>query len=515
MKNARVLVLEDDPLWQDTLRDVLEGQVAWLKAAATLAEALEALDHCYFNLAIVDISLKAGDPKDSQGMAFLQGLYARGLQDAVRCIVLTAYADVARVREAFHDYKVVDVMEKVPFTAQALTAKVDEALTANHLKHEVEIEIAQRRSLTDLFAGLQWAEREPAQELHAEAQDLLLRLLSGATHLFIDPLQTGQSGAMVARVEPSYGARAGTPVVLKCGKREKIQRESVNYEEFVERYVGGHCTTRLRHVTGRVMGAIAYQLIGTEVDEAVSFAVYYRQRATPDITHALDHLFEETCARCYENLEPPRRNRDLVALYEQGLHLQWDEVWQGATAAGVDLAADLVTIPSLPGAFTNPQRWLATRNYTLHQRCWLAPTHGDLNEHNLLVTAGGQCWLIDFYRTGQGHVLRDLVELETALKFSLSAASLAEHMQIENLLLSQERLDAPPLLPRGHPHAKLLSVIAHLRGQAARLVGADRDMAEYNTALLLTTLNLLRLPALRHSHDRVLLSAALLCDRLA
>lgn len=515
MKNARILILEDDPLWQDTLLDVFAEKVAWVKGVTTLAEALEALDRWYFNIAIVDISLEVGDPKDSQGMAFMRALRDRGLHEAVRCVVLTAYGDVERTREAFHDHRVIDFIEKVSFTAEALTEKITEALAANSLRHDLQVDVAQRHSLDEFLADLQWARREPADQLRAELDDLLVRSFPEADHLFIAPMSTGQSGALVWRVEPTYGLRSGVPVVLKCGKKGKIEHESANYTEYVERYVGAYCTTRVRCVLGRTMGAIIYQLIGTDLNKVESFAQYYRQHTAPEVNNVLDHLFLDTCGRCYENLEPPRRSRDFVELYEKGLHIQWDEVWQGMAALGVDPDLDPMTIPDMPGSFTNPRCWLAARNHALYERCWLAATHGDLNEHNILVTADGHCWLIDFYRTGLGHVLRDIVELETALKFSLTTASLAEQALIEALLLQQQRIDAPIAPPPDHPHAKLLSVIAHLRSQAARLVGADRDMREYNTALLLTTLNLLRLPALRSSHARALLSAALLCQALS
>jgi hypothetical protein len=39
-------------------------------------------------------------------------------------------------------------------------------------------------------------------------------------------------------------------------------------------------------------------------------------------------------------------------------------------------------------------------------------THGDLNGGNIFVDKGGRPWLIDFFKSGWGPVLRDLAELE-------------------------------------------------------------------------------------------------------
>jgi hypothetical protein len=133
------------------------------------------------------------------------------------------------------------------------------------------------------------------------------------------------------------------------------------------------------------------------------------------------------------------------------------------------------------------------------------------------VTEEGHCWLIDFYRTGWGHILRDVVELETVIKFSLTQIDrLDEHLQFEQLLLNQKRIDQSMMLPDQHPQIKALHTIAYLRSHiAAPLTGMrNTDMVEYNASLLLATLNLLRLDFLRAQHTKILLSASLLCQWL-
>ena len=174
----------------------------------------------------------------------------------------------------------------------------------------------------------------------------------------------------------------------------------------------------------------------------------------------------------------------------------------------------------MAGELPNPRRWLEEVNYVVSLPVWLALTHGDLNEHNVRVTEDGRCWLIDFYRTGLGHILRDVVEMETAIKFSLtSLATNGQRAEFEQLLLAQTSLDKAVAFDAGAPYAKAAAVIFYLRLLAAEILGLNRDGAEYNVALLLQTLNLLRLNFLHHPHEersrcQVLLSAALICRRL-
>jgi DNA-binding response OmpR family regulator len=510
---ARVLVLDDDEGWLKTVREVLTRHNHWVVGVTSVADALSLLEKSYFNVGVVDLRLDAGDESDNQGMAFMRALRERGLEEMLPCIVLTAYGNSARVRQAFRDFQVVDFLEKVPFQPAELLEAVTKSLKRNSLDGSTGIEIAGGGQLPDLWQRLTWADREDPHELATELSDLLRRLFPDADHLFIKELAAGQSGAGVVEVHPYYAANSGTPAVVKFGKRDKIVSEVENYRAGVERFVSSLSSTRLRSATGRVLGAVSYHLVGAELKEVVSFADFYFQHEVRDILPVLDNLFNRTCARWYDNREQPRRDRNLYELYTQDLHIEWDEIWRSVAGLGVDLSSNHLTLPGLPGRFANPQRWLDEHRQTLYLPVWRAYTHGDLNEHNILVAGDGRCWLIDFYRTGIGHILRDVIELETAVKFSLApTASLVEHRQMEEHLLRQVRLDQP-VMPRPRaPQRKTLAVVGHLRSLAAAYNGASKDINEYLIGLLFTTLNLLRLPTTSEVRLHALMSASLLCD---
>jgi len=521
MRNARILLLEDDPLWVETVRDVLDAQIGCLRAAASLAEAEVLLDTCFFNIAIIDISLVFGDPQDSQGMRFLKMIAHKGLASVVSPIVLSAYGSMSHQRHAFRDFDVVDFLEKSPFRPEELCAAVTAALQKTGRLAELVVGLESNRPLSTLWAAMEWVKREDGAEVYYELLDLLRRLFPEATELFVRPMSAGQSGAGVVRVEPLYAAKSGRPLIVKFGKRRKIAVERQNYDVHIEHFVNNQTSTRLGHVEGRIMGAISYSIINSDLHEIKPWAQYYSTASLADIQQALDHLFLYTCRRWYENREQPRRTRDLVDLYKTALHVyDWQEIWDGMAQACANIDADSLSFPGVPGIFSNPKRWLEARQYHFYHAAWLATTHGDFNEHNIFVSQTHHTWLIDFYRTGTGHILRDVVELECTIKFNLTQTnSLVEHHALEELLLAQVRLDVPVAIPDAFPCAKAVAVINHLRKLSRDFTSPTSDMSEYYGALLLHTLNMLRLEFLHRSdpwsRSKVLLSACMLATKLA
>lgn len=518
MNNAHVLLLEDDPLWVDSVSEVITPHVQTFHAATSVAEAVILLDSHYFTVAIVDISLVSGDPKDSQGMEFLHMLAERKLDNVVSIIVLSAYGDIGRLRKAFRYFHIYDFLPKSDFNAVDLIDAIRGALAAQKRLETLTIELQSRRTLPSLWERFDWPQRETAAELASEMIDLLRRLFPDATDLFLQPMTAGQSGAVVVKAEPIYGAKRGSPLIVKVGKREKIEIERNNYDDHIDRFISNQASTRLRYVPGRVMGAIAYSLVGPDLGEVRSLAEYFPKASVTDLQRVFDNLFQYTCRRWYENREQPRRTRDLVALYENGLHIHdWGDIWRSIAQVMPDLAAPRLSFPGIEGDFCNPKIWLESQNYQIYLPAWLATTHGDLNEYNVLVTDDNRAWLIDFYRTGTGHILRDAIELECAIKFSLAGiVDLAAQQMLEELLLSQAKPAQPLQTPNGFPLAKALEAITYLRNLASDFT--EQDMREYLSALLLHTLYLLSLDFLHarddHSRVRVMLSAAMIASKL-
>jgi thiamine kinase-like enzyme len=156
---------------------------------------------------------------------------------------------------------------------------------------------------------------------------------------------------------------------------------------------------------------------------------------------------------------------------------------------------------------------------------YISTTHGDFNQHNLLVDTTGHTWLIDFQATGRGHILRDVAQLDSEIRFILLApeeATLEERLQMEEALCSIERFSQVEQLVNNFPTenralAKTYATIVHLRTLAHKLVAQNPsdDISEYYIALFYNAVNTLRfysLPSRQREH--ALLCASILADHL-
>src|SRR5205085_11721146 len=119
--------------------------------------------------------------------------------------------------------------------------------------------------------------------------------------------------------------------------------------------------------------------------------------------------------------------------------------------------------------FTNPLLAM-TAGQSLVRSTYICTTHGDFNRHNLLVDKIGHIWLINFQATGQGHILRDVAQLDSEIRFFLLAseeATLEERLQMEEVLCSIEHFSQikqlPPNLPvENKALGKTYATVVHL-----------------------------------------------------
>lgn len=156
---------------------------------------------------------------------------------------------------------------------------------------------------------------------------------------------------------------------------------------------------------------------------------------------------------------------------------------------------------------------------------YLCTTHGDFNQHNILIDSTKHTWLIDFQSTGRGHILRDVAQLDSEIRFFLLKspdATMEERLMMEETLCSIGRFQqleqlSTALKTSNHLLAKAYTTILHLRTLARKLItqNTNDDMSEYYIALLYNALNTTRfysLPARQREH--ALLCGSLLVDKL-
>jgi len=529
----RVLLVEDEPQVYGTLLRRLANDGFSVTLARTYDEACQVLETEDIHLAVIDVVLDAANPTNTDGIRVLEHIHSLGLRDILPCIVLTAYGTLPLALKSM-DLGVARFIPKQPgrYIAdlrQTIQEKFDSAVKIGfHIEYVGESRQSIEQHIADIHepdAG--WKD---AQQLIPQVYDVLGKLFHGAKQLWIRRVVKGLSGSIVLEVHPTWQTGLGQSLIVKIGRRDKTLIEQQNYHRHVEHFLPRNHATQINAHYTRHLGALLYTLADTEAADTIEFQDFYHNRSAFEVVAALQGLFRTTCRLWYQGRTAPTR-QSLRDLYLDAFYLRHQpgrlhkEI--AALRPNLDAHAALVTFEALPGAaLPNPLRWLEAGNASVLAVC-KSITHGDLNTRNILMNEDGQCWLIDFYRTYESHILRDFVVLETDIKFRLMETLAPElFLKFEQALVElthpRDGISLDNDLPENAQKAAV--VIVGLRAEAWRLLDATKSarhiQQEYLTSLLMATLNVLRLrhfredPLLQPRRELALLSAALMCQQL-
>jgi CheY-like chemotaxis protein len=534
---GRILVVDDHEFWRELLRETLTEGGFFVDCAASKAAALGMLTNNFYHLLIVDIRLDDVDEDNREGFELLAALDEDGLAAGVKIVVLSAYGTMDLMREAFTRFRVVDFAQKDAFIYDDFLEQVN-YLFQSEINVNLSLDISWNNGAEPerLVANLLIEDRriKPGTQEHtlviAELDDLLCRLFYSANKLMVNPLGLGQSGAAVLRAQPFYlDDGPARSVVVKFGDRKSIEGEYRNFDDYVGRYIGAGRSTAissqgLRSTTR--LGGIVYSFLGTDADKLESFESFYEHSAVKEINPVISRLFQQTCFRWYDNrgnIGPLNLTEDYKKLLgftaeklEDGLARLVKSV-QGSKKLKFSL------LNNKDRSFTNPILELRDRKFIMP--AYVTTMHGDFNETNILVDDNGYSWLIDFGRTGKGHIMRDVAELDSVVRLKLlkdHEATLDERLQLEEILCGIRHFKELDSLESSFTTdndavAKAFAVVLHLRRTAGTFASRESndDMSEYYAALLYNAVNILRfnlVPPIQRLHG--LLSASLLTDRL-
>lgn len=369
------------------------------------------------------------------------------------------------------------------------------------------------------------------ERIRFQMRDLMTRLFLYADEIRIRKMPAGLSGSAVIQVRPMQNGTPAQWVVVKIGRRDKIEQEQARYEKYVQDFLPAHRVAVLRSAFTPHLGAIAFTLANLPWDQAGNFGDFYRSESSAHIIAAAQHLFRETCELWYRGRRPAGEI-NLAKVYVKAFELEAQPERLANEMAslrpGFERLQPQIEFPALAKSLPNPLRFTDDGDaVTLPVVCCI--THGDLHAGNILVNKKGECWLIDFYRTHESHVLRDFVKLEVDIKFNLMPARDAKTFaEFETRLLNWDKLRRRASSFNDAELDKAFAVIHTLRDEAQSLLDIGRAnrprqleiQYEYLLALLMTTLNVLRLrhyketPRLQPYRELALLSASLICERL-
>jgi protein-tyrosine phosphatase/nicotinamidase-related amidase len=298
-------------------------------------------------------------------------------------------------------------------------------------------------------------------------------------------LDGGFSGNLVLMAEStSLEGHPQAAHVVKAGPVDAIAGERTAFER-IEAVLGNNAPRIVDFADHGARGALKYRYASMGGGASTTFQARYRAGAPiADVRRILETVFGRILRGLYATVhsEPC----DLLA------HYQFDGRWAPSVRdrvtalVGDEAGREELTIAGRPvwNVCSFYERALAVLPRRPEEHTRMAWVHGDLNGANVILDAQGNVWLIDFFHTGPGHVLKDLLKLENDLFYILTPleddAALAQALTLTDRLCEVDDLAAPLPPPEAlgitHPGlARTWQTAGILRGFHSELLGPRRD----------------------------------------
>ena len=526
---ARVLVVDNDPEIREANATKLrywdyEPVIALGMGRALPKDAVEKARARRCQLALVDLHLLDDhDHADWSGLELIQELLP------TRSVIHSGSVHFQTIREALSNSPALGFVGKSESPAYLREMLDRFAGVFCACRHQIEIEWPAGLSSEEV-ARLMFPDNPEVPG--DEAADILVRLFPKATTLKLDYLGGHSPATPSLPRQRAIVLRAWEestqPVIVKLARAFKMEAAVENYHLYIKRRLAGNFVPNLEEsaILWDIGGAV-YTLLGSSGDVIpLSKAYANPEIKTRHITNSLGQFFNHTWLPHYEQ-KAVRQESSLVQLYDAVWYGDW---WLKKLLEYSQAGRVTEALQGWPAWQTlglpEPVQWLARRVESERQGEPLpfqaAVTHGDLHSENLLVdTSNHNIWVIDFERTGYGHILQDFVELEGDLLVHLVAIPGEDLDRLYALFIcaaASARLRKTCRLEREDPQiSRVLEMVRFLRRTAAERSGLV-SAQEYLYGVLLNVL--FRAMLLLNAGDPpgkllpALMLASILCYRL-
>ncbi|MFC1743169.1 dual specificity protein phosphatase family protein [Candidatus Riflebacteria bacterium] len=290
---------------------------------------------------------------------------------------------------------------------------------------------------------------ENVEEISETDRKLLLYLFRDCKKVNAKELTGGFSGNMVLGTESvDIMGQPQVSYVVKIGPQGPIGQERTSFEK-IEGVLGNNAPriTDFADTGGR--GALKYRYAAMGGGFSSTFQKIYCTGAPLEkVEYYLRTIFVEQLGRFYT--AATLENVNLLEYYwfkPDYASRTKEKIEEVLCARAEDETLLLPTGQSFPNPYYFYKRDLPELLDEGMGSSYFSYIHGDLNGANIIIDAHDNVWLIDFFHTHRGHVLKDLIKLENDLLYIFTSVSneveLLEALALTHFLLMVEDLGRP------------------------------------------------------------------------
>lgn len=307
-------------------------------------------------------------------------------------------------------------------------------------------------------------------------------------------LDGGFSGNVVLKAKAiDRMGHTQVPSVIKIGPREPISKERISFEK-IEEVLGNTSPNIVDFVELDGRGGIKYRY-ASMLDEKVStFQKFYtRNFELNKIYKFLDIVFIQQLGRLYE--VSSREKLNLLKYYDFQPKYASSVKQKITSILGINPSGESIQLYNrkLYNVCNLYDKELQSIDENSNFTRYVSYIHGDLNGANIIIDAQENIWIIDFFHTHKGHILKDLIKLENDILYIYtkydSSISVQEGILLLESLLEIQDIAIPPEIELRNKFSipeiqKAFDTIIHLRSFYKNLIHTDRDPYQYWVAAL-------------------------------
>lgn len=327
---------------------------------------------------------------------------------------------------------------------------------------------------------------DPKYPISELDKKIILYLFRDCKEVEFKTLDGGFSGNVVLKSNSiDYLGHKQVPCVIKIGNRDLIAKERMSFER-IQEVLGNNAPSIIDFCELEDRGAIKYRYAAMLDGNVRTFQkIYANMERDSDLDAVIDIVFSEQLGRLFDAATLEKLNLleyyDFQTKYSKSVRMRIEALL--GSPANTDYLELLPGVSIYNPCFFYEKDLVNLKEYNAMSHN-LSYVHGDLNGANIIIDAQNNVWLIDFFHTHKGHIIRDLLKLENDILFIFckieSEFELREAMELSKFLIEWEDLGIPPSFeaPKFIINPKLkraYRVIAKLRSYYPKLVKLDRD----------------------------------------